>query len=435
MATVITMDLPIFNGDIMPKIGLQTFGSEGDINPFLLLSEGLSKAGFQVTLLITGLQETDYTEKEKELDITISQVGDSSEEKFNTLFKDLAQASLLKQGEMISDFFLYSNFEDLYESSLKLCKENDIVIGHFGHFPLALAAQSIGVKRVSLFPTAVALPTKNYAPFGLPQLGKVSNTLLWKLIEIGSNMFYKKSINHYCKIVGQKPISDYNNDIAISNTLNLVPFSPELLNYSNKQYTNVHLTGLYQKRRLQSNSLPLEVLNFVSDTTPVCYITFGSLTSIDTNPDETVQLLIDSVKKAKIKAIIQFDWDRCSKIIDPDIYQVTRLPHQDIFPYCSFVVHHGGAGTTQTSIASGVPSVVVSHGADQGFNGWILKNAGACATVLNRKNLTVEKLSKAMETILGNGSYKVSALAVSKKIQNEDGVQRSVELIKELFEK
>lgn len=417
----------------MQKIGLQTFGSEGDINPFFLLSEGLSKAGFQVTLLITGLQETDYTQKEKELGITIRQVGNSSEEKFNTLFKNLATASLLKQGEMISDFFLYSNFDELYESSLNLCKENDIVIGHFGHFPLALAAQEVGVKRVSLFPTAVALPTKNYAPFGLPQLGKLSNIVLWKLIEIGSNNFYRKNINRYCRKIGARPISDYTQDIALAGALNLVPFSPELLNYSNKKYPNVHLTGLYQNKRLQSNTLSRELLNFVSDSTPVCYITFGSLTSIDTNPDETVQLLIDSVKKAKIKAIIQFDWDRCTKLIDSDIYQVTRLPHQEIFPHCSFIVHHGGAGTTQTSIASGVPSVVVSHGADQGFNGWILKNAGACATVLSRKNLTVEKLSKAMHKILGRDSYKESALAVSQQIKNEDGVQRSVELIMQLL--
>ncbi len=419
----------------MKKIGLQTFGSEGDITPFLQLSEGLSKAGFQVTLLITGLQETDYTEKEEELAITIRQVGDSSEEKFKTLFKNLATASLLKQSEMIYDFFLYSNIDELYKSSLNLCEKNDIVIGHFGHFPLALAAQKVGVKRISLFPTAVALPTKNYAPFGLPQFGGISNTILWKLIEIGSNKFYRKNINRYCKRVGQKPISDYNNDIAISKTLNLVPFSPKLLNYSNEKYPNIHLTGLYQKEREHSNTLPRELRNFISDTTPVCYITFGSLTSTDTNPEETIEILINSVKKAKIKAIIQFDWDKCSPVDDSAIYQVTRLPHQDIFPYCSFVVHHGGAGTTQTTIASGVPSVVVSHGADQGFNSWILKNAGACATVLNRKNLTDKQLSKAMEKILENDAYKESALAVSKQIANEDGVQRSVELIKELFVK
>jgi len=432
---LIEYDLHIYNGVLMQKIGLQTFGSEGDITPFFLLSEGLSKAGFQVTLLITGLRETDYTEKEKELEITIRQVGDSSEEKFTTLFKNLASASLLKQSEMIFDFFLYSNFDDLYESSLNLCEENDIVIGHFGHFPLALAAQRVGVKRISLFPTAVALPTKNYAPFGLPQLGGISNIILWKLIEIGSNKFYKKNINRYCKRVGQKSISDYNNDIAISKTLNLVPFSPKLLNYSNEKYPNIHLTGLYQEKRQHSNSLPQELLDFISDTVPVCYITFGSLTSTDTNPEETIEILINSVKKAKIKAIIQFDWDKCSTVDDSDIYQVTRLPHQDIFPYCSFVVHHGGAGTTLTTLASGVPSVIVSHGADQGFNGWILKNAGACATVLTRKSVTVEKLSKAMEKILGNESYKERALTVSKQIENEDGVGKSVELIKELLSK
>ncbi len=220
--------------------------------------------------------------------------------------------------------------------------------------------------------------------------------------------------------------------MVLSKTLNLVPFSPELLNYSNKNYSNIHLTGVYSNKRSQSTPLAEELLQFVSGATPVCYITFGSLTSIDSNPSETVTLLINAVKKVKIKAIIQFDWDKCPEVKDSDIYQVTRINHEDIFPYCSFVVHHGGAGTTQTSISTGIPSVVVSHGADQGFNGWILKNAGACATVLNRKSLTVEKLSKAMKKVLGDESYKEHALAISKKIENEDGVSRSVELIKAL---
>ena len=35
------------------KIGLQTWGSEGDIRPFLNLSDGLLRAGHEVRLLIT----------------------------------------------------------------------------------------------------------------------------------------------------------------------------------------------------------------------------------------------------------------------------------------------------------------------------------------------------------------------------------------------
>ena len=43
------------------RIGLQTWGSEGDIQPFLGLAAGLVKAGHQVKLCITEVAERDYT--------------------------------------------------------------------------------------------------------------------------------------------------------------------------------------------------------------------------------------------------------------------------------------------------------------------------------------------------------------------------------------
>ena len=43
------------------RIGLQTWGSEGDIQPFLALAAGLVKAGHQVKLCITEVAERDYT--------------------------------------------------------------------------------------------------------------------------------------------------------------------------------------------------------------------------------------------------------------------------------------------------------------------------------------------------------------------------------------
>ena len=41
------------------KIGLQTWGSEGDVQPFLALASGLVKAGHEVTLVITEVSNRD----------------------------------------------------------------------------------------------------------------------------------------------------------------------------------------------------------------------------------------------------------------------------------------------------------------------------------------------------------------------------------------
>jgi UDP:flavonoid glycosyltransferase YjiC (YdhE family) len=43
------------------KIGMQTWGSEGDVRPFTALAAGLARAGHKVTLLVTDNVGRDYS--------------------------------------------------------------------------------------------------------------------------------------------------------------------------------------------------------------------------------------------------------------------------------------------------------------------------------------------------------------------------------------
>jgi sterol 3beta-glucosyltransferase len=43
------------------RIGLQTWGSEGDVQPFIALAAGLASAGHEVTLLATDIHRRDYS--------------------------------------------------------------------------------------------------------------------------------------------------------------------------------------------------------------------------------------------------------------------------------------------------------------------------------------------------------------------------------------
>jgi len=43
------------------RIGLQTWGSEGDVQPFIALAAGLVRAGHEVTLVVTDNAGRDYS--------------------------------------------------------------------------------------------------------------------------------------------------------------------------------------------------------------------------------------------------------------------------------------------------------------------------------------------------------------------------------------
>jgi UDP:flavonoid glycosyltransferase YjiC (YdhE family) len=66
-----------------------------------------------------------------------------------------------------------------------------------------------------------------------------------------------------------------------------------------------------------------------------------------------------------------------------------------LFERCCGVVHHGGAGTSHTAAASGLPQVVCPFFADQPFWAQSLARAGV-ATVLPFQRLGAESLAAAV---------------------------------------
>ena len=57
------------------KIGLQTWGSDGDIRPFLALAGGLRARGHEVSLVITSVDNKNYSCYGKEMDFAVSHTG------------------------------------------------------------------------------------------------------------------------------------------------------------------------------------------------------------------------------------------------------------------------------------------------------------------------------------------------------------------------
>ena len=57
------------------KIGLQTWGSDGDIRPFLALAGGLRAKGHEVSLVVTSVDNRDYSSYGRAMGFAISHVG------------------------------------------------------------------------------------------------------------------------------------------------------------------------------------------------------------------------------------------------------------------------------------------------------------------------------------------------------------------------
>ncbi|GAA3463827.1 glycosyltransferase [Saccharothrix longispora] len=75
------------------------------------------------------------------------------------------------------------------------------------------------------------------------------------------------------------------------------------------------------------------------------------------------------------------------------------LPHADLLPHVDLVVHHGGAGTTMGTFATGVPHLVLPQGADQFSNADVVTSAGLGDQVLPA-DLTAEVVAAKARRLL-----------------------------------
>ncbi len=172
---------------------------------------------------------------------------------------------------------------------------------------------------------------------------------------------------------------------------------------------------------------------FLNSGSAPIYITFGSISPY--RAQETTELILESVKASGCRAIIQTDWDNVQSVIEEDsIYRCNWLPHADVFPRCSLVVHHGGAGTTHTALRAGCPSIVIEHAFDQTFWGNELERIGVAGKVLHKNSITAEQLAKAIKATFNSQEMKRNAMVISEKMLAEDGVETSIKLIAERFE-
>ena len=110
------------------------------------------------------------------------------------------------------------------------------------------------------------------------------------------------------------------------------------------------------------------------------------------------------------RAVIQLPWtDLDAFETDDKVFKVQRSPYNKVFPRCALIVHHGGAGTTQESLLSGRPSLIVAHVSDQFFWGSQLERLGAAGRTLKRKGLRPAVLARGIADVLAHPNLVVSA--------------------------
>jgi UDP:flavonoid glycosyltransferase YjiC (YdhE family) len=141
-------------------------------------------------------------------------------------------------------------------------------------------------------------------------------------------------------------------------------------------------------------------------------------------------LLTDAARAANCRAIIQCsDWSACGFSSDDRILYVAAAPHHQIFPHCMAIVHHGGAGTTQSATLAGKPSIVVANISEQEHWGRELKRIGIAGKPAKRRNASAAGIAAQIRHVRENPGMGERARRIGEAMQQEDGVAEAVRQI------
>lgn len=424
------------------RIGIQAWGSEGDVRPFLALGSALAESGHDVTVVLTDFEDRDYDRYEATLGLTIRQVatpviGDPAE--LDEIRQSLLDAGHpVKQSEIIVRRMFDPVVPAMFEAAQVLAGESDLMIGHFFHHPANTAAEAAGIPGVTVTLAHNIIASGAYPPEGIPDLGGALNRFFWKVAMGAVDHLYLKKANAFRSAAGL-PTRKHMSDIWHSSLLDLVAVSPSLCptpsDWPERHrvcgFLNLPATG-------QVDTVDAELEAFLGGGEPPVFITFGSLTPRHAaDRAHTRRILEDAVARARCRAVIQGFVDPGDEAAPTDarILHLRRAPHAAVFPRCAAVLHHGGAGTTQTALAAGAPSVVVPHVADQFFWGAELHRLGVAARPLPRTKMTSRALADRITSVLGDPRIRPRVRALGEALSREDGAHTAARLVEAAFER
>lgn len=406
------------------KISILTYGSRGDVQPFLSLSVKLISRGHSVKLaapsrfknLVEGYGIT-FVPLPGDPSAAILRINDAR----NNIFKMLREGFSHALGVGA----------DVFQQSAEACADADLIIHAFSHTVDGhTRAREMRVPDVHVQTFPMYAPTGDYPSVLLPDLKPralnyfthfAGIKIIWWL-----SLFGFRQISRRAGLPKRKLYFPFDKTSLRPPTLMLCAWSPSLLPPSREWLANVHVTGYFFFDETESFQPSTELQNFLNAGEPPVCVSFGSMVNRDAEKIDTI--IRESLAKTSQRGIILSGWGGARNFSSSNLLYLESAPHDWLLPRCKMLIHHGGAGTVAAGLRAGIPQVVVPFMTDQPFWARRVHAVGAAPKPILVRYLSVERLTRAIIEASGD-NIRQRAHVLGQSINKEDGVMRAVELI------
>jgi rhamnosyltransferase subunit B len=423
----------------MKRIVISTFGSFGDVHPYVALALELKRRGHRPVIATSDI----YREKMEAVGLELRGVRPSlpspdERDEVSRMVQDFMDP---RHGPQRLLDLLVSNLPEAYEDLLAAVGDADLLLTH--PLPLVgpLVAEKTGVPWVSSvlapgsFLSVYDPPVPPQWP-GVHQLMRRSRTLTRGVMRFARWLTARMSAP-LAKLRAELGLRPGGNPIfegQHSPRLVLALFSKVIAEPQPDWPPRARVTGFcfYDRRDFAGDadkSAP-ELLRFLDAGEPPVLFTLGSSAFWAAE-----NFYRDSVAAARAlgrRALLLIGDERNRPADMPaGVAAFEYAPFGEILPRCAAVVHHGGVGTTGQALRAGRPQLVVPFNFDQFDNAMRAARAGAARTLPHAK-YEARAAERELRELLGNPSYASRAEAAAEVVRAEDGPRTAADLIEEV---
>lgn len=408
----------------MKRILFTSYGTRGDIQPFIALGQALQKAGYEVSICacegFRGFIEGHG--------LHYSYMNNAVLELSQAVLGDVSPLEAMQIAGKIAKAMRHS-FDDEWAAAQAF--QPDLMI-HPKYIASHHIAEKLGIPNIIAMPLPFYTATEAFpVPFfaGLP---KFMNRLSYFMNTL-SGLGYAASINDFrTKTLGLPKIAAFNDMLkrADGSTIPIMyAYSPELLARPADFPPHVHVTGYWFLEAQANWQAPADLLEFLAAGTPPVYVGFGSMGA--KGAAKRAQVVVEALKQSGQRGLLARGWGGLhAEDLPQNILMLDEVPHDWLFPRVAAVVHHGGAGTTAAVLRAGKPSLICPFLGDQPFWGKVVHEAGLGLKPIPQGQLSVENLSAAIRGLCSDSAMIQRAAAFGEKIRAEDGMGNAVRIIK-----
>jgi sterol 3beta-glucosyltransferase len=413
--------------NFQPKKSLRfaalTWGTRGDVQPFVALGAELLRRGHRVLVAARApfrsfveAHGLEFFEMEE----------DGTEELMRLLAKSDGGPKGIGVFVQSQRSLVGPQFRQFWEAS----EGADALIMNAGFTAPALhIAEHRGLPVFQAYFDPGFIPTSRYcmADDRIQDFGPLGNLGRTRFRNVAAGLLTRDLVNAWRKERGMKTLvtGERHHPDLLYRLPVLAAWSPELIGRPDDWPEWFAQTGRW---RLPMKDEPSPRLrDFMAKGPAPVYIGFGSWGVHEKT--ELTELLLEALRITGDRAILHRNTVDDRRSFPEGVYVDDDLPHDWLFPQMKAVVHHGGAGTTGAVATAGVPSIIIPAFFAQAVWGDVLIRKGI-GTLLVRRELTAQSLARALRSI-DHPHIRERARALGERARREGGEAHAADEIEQ----